>query len=486
MESNITSIHDTVWNSGVPSFVQVRIPVPSNIRIEFFRKELRDYADKRIVDYLEYGFPIGQSGIFYSTTWPQNHKGAVSFPEVIDSYIDQEKSHNAIIGPFTSNPFKVPLALSPLNSVEKNDSSERRIILDLSFPKGNSINEGISPNHHMGEDIKIRYCKVDDLVNLVKIKGQNCLLFKRDLKRAYRQIPVDPGDLHLLGWTWKGKIYIDCVLPMGLRSSAMMCQRVTDAIRHIMMKNHGVFVVNYLDDFAGCENMNSAWLAYEQLKTVLKPCGIEESAKKACPPDTKMVFLGIELNKSELTLSIPSKKVEEIASLLAKWKYRRSTNRRDLESLIGKLNFVATCVRAGRIFISRLLNFLRAMPRDVVMHILDDVKKDIKWWQKFMPTYNAKSMMQLEEWSEPDQILASDACLQGCGGMAKDGEFFHAEFPEFIQRQCLHINALEMLSLIIALKLWAPRFRGKRLMILCDNNTSVQVLNRGVTKDSFL
>ena len=33
MESNITSIHDTVWNSGVPNFVQVRIPVPSNIRI---------------------------------------------------------------------------------------------------------------------------------------------------------------------------------------------------------------------------------------------------------------------------------------------------------------------------------------------------------------------------------------------------------------------------------------------------------------------
>lgn len=37
-------------------------------------------------------------------------------------------------------------------------------------------------------------------------------------------------------------------------------------------------------------------------------------------------------------------------------------------------------------------------------------------------------MMQYEEWSNPDAVFSSDACLGGCGGFWK-GAFFHAEFP---------------------------------------------------------
>ena len=46
-------------------------------------------------------------------------------------------------------------------------------------------------------------------------------MFKRDLKRAYRQIPVDPGDIHVLGYKWDNKLYFDTALPMGLKSAAL-------------------------------------------------------------------------------------------------------------------------------------------------------------------------------------------------------------------------------------------------------------------------
>jgi hypothetical protein len=43
-------------------------------------------------------------------------------------------------------------------------------------------------------------------------------MFKKDLKRAYRQFPICPGDLHLVGFNWNGYLFADRVLPMDLRS----------------------------------------------------------------------------------------------------------------------------------------------------------------------------------------------------------------------------------------------------------------------------
>jgi hypothetical protein len=66
---------------------------------------------------------------------------------------------------------------------------------------------------------------------------------------AYRQIPIDPGDLHLVGFQWGDKL-TDRVLPMGLRSSAQICQRIATAVSFIYYKM-GYMVVNYLDDLGG-------------------------------------------------------------------------------------------------------------------------------------------------------------------------------------------------------------------------------------------
>ena len=37
--------------------------------------------------------------------------------------------------------------------------------------------------------------------------------------------------MHLVGFQWEDAICADRVLPMGLRSSSQICQRVTSAVR---------------------------------------------------------------------------------------------------------------------------------------------------------------------------------------------------------------------------------------------------------------
>jgi hypothetical protein len=93
--------------------------------------------------------------------------------------------------------------------------------------------------------------------------------------------------------------------------------------------------------------------------------------------------------------------------------------------------------------------------------------------------------MMTQDWSAPDLIFASDACLEGCGGTCGK-EFFHSRFPQFIKNQELHINALELLAIIVCFKLWGSTWKGKQIAILCDNMTSVIVINNGATRDPFL
>ena len=137
--------------------------------------------------------------MLYESSYCRNHKGATDFPDDIKNCLKKESSYKAIVGPFKSNPFNEPIAVSPINSVPKKESLERRVIVDLSFPEDTSVNNDILKDQYLGETISVQYPTVDNLIDLIKKKGKGCHLFKRDLKRAYRQIYLDPGDIHLLG-----------------------------------------------------------------------------------------------------------------------------------------------------------------------------------------------------------------------------------------------------------------------------------------------
>ncbi|VDI32613.1 Hypothetical predicted protein [Mytilus galloprovincialis] len=175
---------------------------------------------------------------------------------------------------------------------------------------------------------------------------------------------------------------------MGLRSSAHICQRVTSSVVY-MMKQSGYLLLNYLDDFAGAEKSEDANVVFDLLGRHLDSCGLEESVEKASSPCTVMTFLGVKFDTSELTISVTTERVEEILLLVKTW-----------------LNLL----------VSRLLTWLRSLPDDKCGHIIPlYIRKDLFWWYHFLKSYNGVSMMALEDWSQPDEILETDATLSGCG-----------------------------------------------------------------------
>ena len=78
-------------------------------------------------------------------------------------------------------------------------------------------------------------------------------------------------------------------------------------------------------------------------------------------------------------MEISQDKLEEIHKELHTWLYRTSAKRREVESLVGKLQFMAKCVKAGRIFLGRLIQWIRVMDRRYNYSIPIEARKDIAW-----------------------------------------------------------------------------------------------------------
>ena len=80
---------------------------------------------------------------------------------------------------------------SPLGLVRKPDGGYRRTH-HLSHPPGCSTNDGINA------DIRhLQYPYFDDMVNMILEAGRGCVVVKRDIAYACRNIPVAPHERRL-------------------------------------------------------------------------------------------------------------------------------------------------------------------------------------------------------------------------------------------------------------------------------------------------
>ena len=452
-------------------------------------KWLEGYSDKKVMEYIKYGWPLNAKNTEINNSRPPNQAGARQHPQQLKDYIQKEIAAGSVIGPFKKNPFGKAARFSPLDTRPKKDTEELRVILNLSFPfEGGSVNSSIDKEIFAeSEEMNLKYPSVDDLCKIIRSKdGKKTRIFIRDLSKAYRQLWMDPGSIQWLGYWIDEDLFFDVTLSMGSKSAAYCCQRTTDAVTYIY-GTFGFQEVNYLDDLGAAEEDDRAEEAYDCLGWILSSIGIKESKHKAKPPAFIAIFLGILFNTLTMTLQITEDRMIEIKELLNEWIHKKTASLKELQSLLGKLNFASSTVRAGRIFVSRLINSLKDYPEKGRKKINKEMKKDIEWWAQFMEEFDGISIMPPANWNSPDSVISSDACLKSCGGWAEStAEAFHAKFPTWLRnRDDVHINELELITIVIALKVWEEAIQNKNILAFCDNAVSCDVINTGRANNRF-
>ena len=109
-------------------------------------------------------------------------------------------------------------AYIPIFDKRKLNPENHRVIVDLSWPIGESVNGGIDKHSYLGTDFTLSLPTIDHITEQVKAIGWDCQLYNVDLSRAFRHIKVDPLDYDLLGLSWH-HVYINTYVPLGSRHS---------------------------------------------------------------------------------------------------------------------------------------------------------------------------------------------------------------------------------------------------------------------------
>ena len=316
------------------------------------------------------------------------------------------------------------------------------------------------------------------ITNKVTKFGKGSLLYKIDISRAFRHIKIDPRDYFLLGLRHKD-YYLDTCLPFGFRHGSGIFQRLSDAIRFIM-KSQGYDVINYIDDIIGFGTITTAKSSFETLTNLLQKLVLDISIKKLVHPTTKVTCLGVDVDTVNFTVAIPDQKLSEIIHVCHSWTQKSQCSKKELQSLLGSLLYVSKCVKSARFFLNRMMDTLRShFGRE---KILLDIHfyRDLNWFKIFLITFNGKAFFVHRP------VLATielDACLKGLGAIYIN-KVYAIPIPQYCQN--FSIVHLEMLNILVAVRVWKQNWKNQRVLIKCDNQAVVSVLNSGKTQDLTL
>ena len=174
-----------------------------------WKEKLARHPDKEYAEYIlkgiEEGFCTGVDSRRSMTSSRRNMLSAQQHPEVITQYIVKQVADGNILGAF-SRETAPRVHINRIGAIpKKHQPGKWRIITDLSYPEGQSVNDSIDP-----ECCSMSYITVDQIARAALKLGRGTLIAKIDIKSAYRLIPVHPSDRIWQGWygritsTWTG------------------------------------------------------------------------------------------------------------------------------------------------------------------------------------------------------------------------------------------------------------------------------------------
>jgi hypothetical protein len=426
------------------------------------------------------GFRIGFQGKVNSCV-PDNLKSSQEFPGVVQDHILKEIEAKRVLGPFENVPF-TQFQCSPIGLVEKKTKGEYRMIHHLSHPKGKSVNDQIHD-----EWKSVSYAGIEDAIHLVRETCPKAYMCKTDVKKAFRILPLHPDDRCLFVFAWNGKFYVDLALQMGCSSSCMIFEAFSTAVEWIARQKLNIRVVHILDDFF--ISSISKEIGKTELHRFLEMCediGIPMAPEKTMGPDTSMVFVGFEIDTIKEEVRLPVDKLVKCSQEIKEIVQKTKATLREIQSIVGLLNFACAVILPGRPFLRRLIDLTIGItaPHHRI-RITKKVRDDLEMWLAFLTSHNGRCLfVDQHQLSVHDIALYTDASGKIGYGAIFGKDWFQGLWKGWWTEQ--NITLLELYPIVIAVKVWGHKIQNKRLCIFTDNAALVSVLQRQTSKEPLV
>ena len=401
------------------------------------------------------------------------------------------KSSCRFTGPFEEPPFD-SFVQSPIGLVPKDKGLKTSLIFHLSYPRdGDSVNSGI-PH----EECTVKYLDFDDAVKLCLQEGAGCSIGKSDMSSAFRHVPMAKCQWWLLVMkpehpsTKKVYYFVDKCLPFGSSISCAIFQAISDAIAWIVEYRTKKSNVNYLDDylFAAALKCMCDW----QMRSFLAVCNeinFPVALEKTFWGTTELTFLGMLLDTVKQVIGIPMEKLIKAANWVNDFLNKKNKKATVLEfqKLCGTLNFLCRCIAPGRAFLRRLYVMHNKLKPHHHVKISNENRLDLTVWKTFLsspqslyrPFMDAVSLNaeQLDMYSD-----ASGNYKLGFGAYCRSEWSFGQWDMELCKELSLSIEYLELFAVLVGVLNWIKLFQNRRIILFCDNESVVQMINNSSSK----
>lgn len=164
------------------------LKVATPLHVAQWQQRLRYHPDAEFGGYIlrgiEFGFHIGVREGWHLQSAQKNMQSAREHPQVIEEYLCNKVAQECILGPYS--PSMLPsVHINRFGVIpKKHQPNKWRLITDLSFPEGHSINDAIDPAL-----CSLSYISVDQAAMAAFRLGKGSLLAKADKVR----VQVDPS-----------------------------------------------------------------------------------------------------------------------------------------------------------------------------------------------------------------------------------------------------------------------------------------------------
>ena len=294
-----------------------------------------------------------------------------------------------------------------------------RLIVDLSYPKGHSVNYGIPKSL-----CSLSYISVDDAINQIIAIGPNTLLTKLDIKNAFQFLPVHPTDRYLLAVEWENAIYLDTCLPFGLWSAPKLFNILAELLAWIAQHNGVTFSIHYLDDFLTMGPPHSP-ICNRNMHVFIEVCerlGVPLALEKMEGPSTSLTFI---LDTSRTEFHLPDEKLLHIHNEILNWLPKKNTTKRELLSLVGLLQHASKVVRCGHTFVRQMYQAAAKVKKlSFFTHRTKEFRSDLFWWHFFLTSRNGLSLLCSSNFWQADYCIQTDTSDSSGRGVVFDNHWF--------------------------------------------------------------
>ena len=413
----------------------------------------------------------------------KNLLSALKQPEVVDTLIQTELDNDFLQGPFDHPPFQ-KFRVSPIGIAEGKYSGKKRLIVDLSSPHDDQKHESI--NSLIDKDMcSLSYVKIDDAIKAIKNQGKGAILCKTDISNAFKLLPIKPEQMPFFMIKWRESYYVYTRLVFGCRSSPKIFDNLSQAICWIAENNYGVSIIfHLLDDFLTVQSPDSdGYRTMALLTHIFGKIQVPLSKSKTVGPTSVLEYLGIVLDSERMEARLPRDKIQRIIEFITKLLNRKSCTKRELLQLLGHFNFASRVIAPGRSFVSYLINISTSAKKlHHYIHLSKACKEDLLMWLHFLEKWNGISMFYEDKYCTSEAMkLFTDASSKLGFSAYFNGQWFCESWPNNMGDN-VSMAFRELYPIVAAAVLWGEQWKCKQIIFLCDNEATVNILNKGRSK----